>query len=54
LQYVLRQLLGEREQPQLISGALPAGAVIHGRITQDAKVEEGSIESFPASDPPAY
>jgi aconitate hydratase len=55
LQYVLRQLLGGHEQPEALSGALPAGAVTpRDPGIQDDKVEEGSLESFPASDSPAY
>ncbi len=53
LPYVLRQLLGAGLQPA--SGAVPAGAQ---RPPQepcaDEGVEEGSKESFPASDPPVY
>jgi aconitate hydratase len=55
LQYVLRQLLGGRDAPAAVEGALPSGAVTpstHGE--NEAKVMEGSNESFPASDPPAY
>jgi aconitate hydratase len=53
LPYVLRQLLGGREEPKAISGGQAAAAVTH-KSSRDQKVEEGSIESFPASDPPAY
>jgi aconitate hydratase len=53
LQYVLRQLLGGREQPAAISRA-PGAGVKKREYAGDEKVEEGSIESFPASDSPAY
>jgi aconitate hydratase len=52
LQYVLRQLLLGRQKPRAIAAgpaAVPAAAPSSPR-----KVDEGSIESFPASDPPAY
>ncbi|HEX6039150.1 aconitate hydratase AcnA [Longimicrobium sp.] len=53
LQYVLRQLLNGRETPEAVESAAPA-PVTH-RVTDDeSKVAEGSQESFPASDPPAY
>jgi aconitate hydratase len=51
LQYVLRQLLDGAEQPRSVSRAPSAAPQEPGR---NEKVEEGSIESFPASDPPAY
>ena len=53
LHYVLRQLLGCRDQPSVISGGLPAGALTHEH-DRDDKVEKSSIESFPASDAPSY
>ena len=56
LQYVLRQLLGSREQPVALSStklaASPQPTPDHTATDRD--VEIGSEESFPASDPPAY
>ena len=52
LQYVLRQLLGDGEVAEPLSGGIAAGTDRHQ--TDRGKVTEGSIESFPASDPPAY
>jgi aconitate hydratase len=52
LQYVLRQLLHGREKADAISGGIAVGQP--NRPVNDGKVTEGSVESFPASDPPAY
>ncbi|HEX5724222.1 MAG TPA: aconitate hydratase AcnA, partial [Longimicrobiaceae bacterium] len=53
LQYVLRQLLEGKEKADAVGGGVAAGAMTHHGDT-NAKVTEGSLESFPASDPPAY
>jgi aconitate hydratase len=52
LQYVLRQLLHGREKADAISAGIAVGQP--NRPANDRKVTEGSVESFPASDPPAY
>jgi aconitate hydratase len=55
LQYVLRQLLGGRDRPEVISTAIASSPQPTPELESgDRKVEEGSEESFPASDPPAY
>jgi aconitate hydratase len=52
LQYVLRQLLGGRQKARAIGGS-PA-PVPEPSAPKPGQVDQGSIESFPASDPPSY
>ena len=51
LPFVLRQLLGDRQKPRSLGGTPP---VETPAPSDSRKVDEGSIESFPASDPPAH
>jgi len=52
LRYVLRQLLGERSELSAAPARKPHPLPLDGR--QDGTVDEGSIQSFPASDPVSY
>jgi len=55
LQYVLRQLISGRQKPEAIAGGISATAQASpGSSTSDQAVQQGSEQSFPASDPPAY
>jgi aconitate hydratase len=52
LQYVLRQLLGDRSEVSAIPVRKPHP--LSALESQDRRVDEGSIQSFPASDPASY
>jgi aconitate hydratase len=57
LPFVIRQLLGgTREAPVVGAGLAAGGTRVRRSATKDADaaVHEGSKDSFPASDPPAY
>ncbi|HEU4885480.1 MAG TPA: aconitate hydratase AcnA [Longimicrobium sp.] len=54
LQYVLRQLLGGRDKAEAVSPAVAGAPVTQRKADDEGKVVEAAIESFPASDPPAY
>ncbi len=56
LQYVVRQLLSGKDKPEVVSAALSTGQrpSAEGVEQDNGLADEGSIESFPASDPPAY
>jgi aconitate hydratase len=54
LQYVLRQLLGGRDRAEAVSPSVAGAPVTQRKADNEGKVVEAAIESFPASDPPAY
>jgi aconitate hydratase len=53
LQYVLRQLLTGRPESTVEGGVAAVSQALDPRGDSE-KVDEGSLESFPASDPPSY
>ena len=54
LAYVLHQLMHGREQPTVLSGGLATAHLRRPGEAAPLEVEQGSAESFPASDPPSY
>jgi aconitate hydratase len=54
LQYVLRQLLGHGERPVAVAPGLAVAPAPAPHVPSDGEVDQGSEQSFPASDPPAY
>jgi aconitate hydratase len=53
LQFVLRQLLSGKQKAEAVAPAVTGAPVVHGD-RDDSIATEASVESFPASDPPAY